>query len=316
MEGADERGRRSDARTRNGTDVVVLGSANVDLVLGVTELPRPGETALAQRSARACGGKGANQAIAAARAGARTSFLGAVGDDADGAVLRAGLCEAGVDLSALRTVDAPTGVAVVLVDARGENSIVVVPGANADTSSLGAAELALVRSARVLLGQLETPPARFAQAARAARAHGVRVLLNAAPGDRALTDELWPLLDVLIVNEHEAAALARRAADAAADELLARVPCLVVTLGPRGALIATRDRGRVRVPAPEPARVVDTTGAGDAFCGVLAASLAEGEELAGAVARANAAGSLAVEHAGAAPTMPSAEAIAARLARG
>jgi ribokinase len=199
MHDAATHGRGGSGRAEGG-DVVVLGSANADLVLGVAELP-PGETVLARGRARACGSKGANQALAAARAGARTSFLGAIGDDADGAMLRAELCEAGVDLSALRTVDAPTGVAVVLVDARGENSVVVVPGANADASALGAASS--IRPARAT---------------------------------------------------------------------------------PSAACLPRRSRA--------------------------------GDELEGAVARANAAGSLAVEHAGAAPAMPSAEAIAARLARG
>jgi ribokinase len=299
---------------RDAADVVVLGSANVDVLLGVAELPRPGETVLAARAARACGGKGANQAIAAARAGARTCLLGAVGADADGELLRATLREAGVALDALRIAEAATGTAIVLVDDHGENSIVVVPGANAEAAALDAAELARVRDARVLLGQLETPQPRFVQAARAARRQGVRVLLNAAPSGRPLDDDLWPLVDLLVVNEHEAAELGGGAetAGAAAQRLLERVPCVVVTLGAAGVLVADCDGLRASLAAPEPARVVDTTGAGDAFCGVLAASLARGLELLPAVENASAAGSLAVEASGAEPSIPTADAIAAR----
>ncbi len=316
----------------SAADVVVLGSANVDLTLSVATLPQPGETVLASGAARACGGKGANQAIAAARAGARTCLLGAVGADAEGELLRANLSAAGVAVDALRSVEATTGMAAVVVDERGENSVIVVAGANGELVDLVPAELARARRARVLLGQLETPASAFIQAARAAREHGARVLLNATPCDRACDAELWPLVDVLIVNEHEAAELgghpgcaAERgdppAIDAergrppavaqAFERLLERVPCVVVTLGAAGAMVADRQGLRASVAAP-PARVVDTTGAGDTFCGVLAARLALDVDIVEAIADANAAGSLAVERPGAAPSIPSAADIAAR----
>jgi ribokinase len=285
------------------TDVLVLGSANADLVLRVAAIPGPGQTVLASGSDRVPGGKGANQAVAAARAGAATGFLGAVGDDDDGTLLRDALAGAGVGLELLRTGGAATGLAVVVVDDAGENSIVVAAGANAGLGALRPAELDRVRDAAVLLAQLEVPVPTIVEAATASTG---TVVLNAAPS-RPLPDELWAAVDVLVVNEHEAADLGGR------RELLRRVPRVVVTLGAAGCAYLERDGTELRVPAPV-VRAVDTTGAGDTFCGVLAAGLAAGDGIEQVLRRACAAASLAVQAPGAVPSIPTAAAIAVRLA--
>jgi ribokinase len=293
--------------------VVVVGSANMDLVIPLDRLPAPGETALGASSSRNPGGKGANQALAAARAGAPTRMVAAVGADPDGDALLEVLQQSNVDTGTVWTVHAPTGLAVVMVEESGENSIVVVPGANAELSPRDATPTNLLPAAVVLL-QLEIPLRTVLATARAIHPTGTRVILNAAPAV-ALPDELWPLLDVLVVNEHEAVTLAGVVAGTdpveAAAALTERVPEVVVTLGAAGAVHVTA-RGRTAVPSPR-AEVVDTTAAGDTFCGVLAAGLAAGLEMPAAIRRANAAASLAVEAAGAAPSIPWADAIDRRL---
>lgn len=301
-------------------DVVVLGSANLDLVLSVPSIPRAGETVLAGELRRNPGGKGLNQAVAAARCGARTAFLGAVGDDPEGALLVAALEHAGVDVTAVRRTHDDTGTAVVVVDGAGENSIVVAPGANSSMTALRVAESAAIGGAAVLLAQLEIPVGAVLQGAAEARRAGARTILNAAPA-RALPDELWSLLDVLVVNEDEALSMAAQPGTdqpgtdppgtdqpgtdvvLAAAALAGRVPLVVVTLGAQGALVADRDGSAQRIGAPA-AEVVDTTGAGDTFCGVLAAALAEGAPVQDAVRLANAAASLSVERHGAVPSIP------------
>lgn len=289
-------------------DVVVLGSANRDLVLSVQALPRPGETVLARSLRRNAGGKGANQAVAAARGGASTAFVGAVGTDPDGDLLAGALADAGVNLCRLRRSELPTGTALVVVDDNGENHIVVAPGANATMQALRAEDAAATRGAAVLLVQLEVPLSIVVEAAAVACDAGVRVVLNAAPAS-ALPSALWPSLDVLVVNEHEAVAVSggARGIDSAVTALLGRVPRVVVTLGAAGALVADRSGGRERIAAVA-ARVVDTTGAGDTFCGVFAAALAAGELVPDAVCLANAAASLSVETPGAVPSIPFLEA--------
>jgi ribokinase len=284
--------------------VVVVGSANMDLVLAVERLVRPGETVLATSVSRNPGGKGANQAVAASRAGAATAFLGAVGDDPDGRALTAALQDAGVDVALLRVVDEPSGLAVIGVEASGENSIVVAPGANATTVSLSDADAQAMESARVVLAQLEIRLELVVAAFTRARGAGVRTVLNAAPV-RSLPAELWAALDVLVVNEHEAAVLADGADDprAAAVQLLDRVPEVLVTLGAEGALYVGRGTDPVAVPG-RVTRAVDTTGAGDTFCGVLVAALADGRPLVAAAQRANVAASLSVERPGAIPSIP------------
>lgn len=291
--------------------VVVVGSANLDVVLSVPEIPRPGQTVLAVGRSLGPGGKGANQAVAAARTGARTALVAALGDDDGGALLRGALAAAGVDLAALRTTGLPTGTAHVVVDAAGENAIVVDLGANAALVDLAPDELALVRDARVLLCQLEVPVATVVAAGTAAR--GLRVL-NAAPA-QDLPPALTDVLDVLVVNEQEALAVSgARTAQEAVAVLLRRVPEVVVTLGPAGALVAGRAGGSTRVPGVPAREVVDTTGAGDVFCGAFAAARAAGEEPLPAARLACAAASLSVERPGAGTSAPALVEARARLA--
>jgi ribokinase len=286
--------------------VVVLGSANCDLVLSVDRLPMTGETLLARGIRREPGGKGANQAVAAARAGAATTLLGAVGRDREAELLRSALIGAGVDVSPVRIVDESSGLAVVMVDGAGENSIVVAAGANRALGSLTAADRACIAGARVLLCQLEVPVAAVMDGARTARENETTVVLNAAPSMR-LPDELWDLLDVLVVNEHEADDLGGGSLtlDQAIEALLVRVPVVVVTLGAKGARLASRDGTDHFIAAPAVA-AVDTTGAGDAFCGAFAAAMAAGEGFAAATEWAAAAASLSVQRHGSITSMPSA----------
>lgn len=297
------------------SEVVVLGSANLDLVGSVATIPEPGETVLAKGLVRQTGGKGLNQAVAAARGGARTLFLGAVGDDEAAELLLAEAAAAGIDTSLVRRVSGPSGTAWIMVRPDGENAIVVHSGANATMSDLTDAEQGAIAAARAVVVQLETPLRAVTQAAQIARQGSgqskVRFVLNAAPA-QSLPPELLRLVDVLVVNEHEARQLAGCAdPDEAARVLLEVVGAVVVTLGGRGALLA--DRAGVREVAGVTAQVVDTTGAGDTFTGVLAAELAAGASLDTAAARAVVAGALAVETAGAVPSIPTADQIDQRM---
>jgi ribokinase len=291
------------------TDVVVVGSANVDLVLPVERIPRPGETVLASGLSRGPGGKGSNQAVAAARAGASTAFVVSLGDDEPGRLLESVLAGAGVDLSLARRTRTPTGTAIIIVDASGENSIVVAPSANSELT-LSAEARAAVAEAPLVLTQLEIP----FETVRSVAAAGRYVILNAAPA-ASLDDDLLADVDLLVVNEHEAAVVSgvEGGLDVIGPALLRRVPAMVVTLGHEGALVLRRDAPSERVPGIN-VEVVDTTGAGDTFCGVLAAGLARGADLSEAVRRANAAASLSVQAAGAADSVPTSEAIDARYA--
>lgn len=299
--------------------VVVVGSANVDLVVDVPRHPRGGETILGGDLRRTAGGKGANQAVAAARSGgAVTSFVGALGHDDAANLLLGSLERAGVRTDVVHRVEAPTGTALITVSPDGENAIVVAPGANARVQ-VGAEQAERVRAADVVLAQLEVPLEVVAAAARARRAGAVFVL-NAAPS-RDLPDHLWSEIDVLVVNEHEAADLTGATADsgrtetpeALAEGLLARVPAVVITLGGAGSIVARRGtQGTVAVRVPG-IRVdaVDTTGAGDTYCGVLAAVLARGADLADAAHVATAAAALAVTRPGAQDAAPDAADVAA-----
>jgi ribokinase len=296
--------------------VVVFGSINLDLVTRVTRLPSPGETLIGSGFASYPGGKGANQALAAARAGAVVRMYGAVGRDAAAASALALLRAGDVDISGVRVVDAPTGCATILVDDAGRNAIVVVPGANEKVDPDAVPDA--VRAPRaVLLLQQEVPPS--ANAALIARAVGarMRIVLNAAPA-RPLTRELLAMIDTLIINENEAAALASMLgwppeAGAFAAAAAAEIDDLevVVTLGAAGA-ISVRGHDSIQVAAPR-VDVVDTTGAGDAFVGAFAAALDAGDDRPKALSIATAAGSLACTMHGAQPALPARDAIDALL---
>jgi ribokinase len=284
--------------------VVVVGSANMDLVATAPALPRPGETVLGHSFATIPGGKGANQAIAAAQAGASSAFVGAVGEDAFGAALRANLIDAGVDVTRLRTVPGPSGVALIAVDGEGENLIVVAPGANGTVDELSTEDSAMVAEADILLCQLEIPVSAVAQAAVTARSATTVVLLNAAPA-RPLAPELLATVDLLVVNHIEAATLVGHGGRPAQliEELVAIVPRVVLTLGAAGAAYADRSGERVEVPAPR-VTAVDTTAAGDAFTGALAVAWGERRPVPDALRWACAAGAACAQRFGASTALP------------
>lgn len=268
--------------------VVVLGSLNVDLVTDVERHPRPGETVLATGPVRRfAGGKGGNQAVAAAEAGARVAMVGAVGEDEDGARYLARLRSRGVDVAAVRVEPgAATGQAWITVGADSENAIVVIPGANADLTLEDLEPVSDLGPGDVLLVQLEVPMPVVAAAARRAHGRGARVVVNAAPY-AVLPHDVAALADPLVVNEHEALALAD--SDVVPGSVL-------VTFGGEGCSWDGERFDGVAVPLE---RVVDTTGAGDAFCGALAAALATGTDRAEAIRAAAEAGATAVQRAGA-----------------
>jgi ribokinase len=298
--------------------IIVFGSINLDLITRVETIPGPGETTLGDDYAMSPGGKGANQALAARRAGAKVAMVGAVGKDAFAGEALALLKADGVDLSATRDVEAPTGAAFIAVDSRGENAIVVASGANRFAK---AAQLdALSMSADdILVLQRETPPAEVEQAARSAKAKGARVVLNLAPAGPP-SELLLKALDVLIVNEHEALSLGQALNLAAhePEEVAAHIDrvlgvACIVTLGAAGAVgFFGEERFAAAAPSVE---VVDTTGAGDTFVGAFAAALDRGLSLEAAMRRGLAAGSLACTKPGAQPSMPYAAEIEA-LAEG
>ncbi|MFE9390376.1 ribokinase [Streptomyces sp. NPDC006784] len=335
----------------HGYDLLVVGSANADLVIGLERRPGPGETVLGSDMVIHPGGKGANQAAAAARLGARTTLLARVGADAYGRMLADAQRAAGADPAGLLTgagapgtvddggtggaaegEDAPTGVALITVDAAGDNSIVVSPGANARlTPDDVAAARDLFEAAAVVSLQLEIPLETVAAAARSAAEHGARVVLNPSPPARLPSDVL-ALCDPLVLNEHEARLLLAGGQSPDSDPgrspgsdpeewanaLLALGPrSVVVTLGAEGALVAgpgvgsapgsegADGTGTVRVPSPR-VRAVDTTGAGDAFTGALGWRLGRGDGLVDAVRYAVRVGALAVTRPGAQESYPSA----------
>ncbi len=297
--------------------VCVLGSINLDMVFRVAALPRPGETVQSLGFEQHPGGKGANQAVAAARMGAQTQLIAAVGGDAAGAELTQFLGATEVELSAVMKMAAPTGRAIICVDAGGENCIVVDSGANA---ALSPADLpqALGRHG-VFLAQLETPLETLAAFFASGAARAGITILNAAPAEaRALA--LFPLIDILIVNQSELASYAKLSEEpvdldavaTAARGLMARPDqAAVVTLGGAGAALVTATEATL-IPG-RAVKVVDTTGAGDCFCGALAAFLDEGMTLSAALAYANAAAALAVGRAGAASSIPTRNEVDASL---
>lgn len=288
-------------------EVLVVGSANLDLVLRPAALPGPGETVLARSLQTFVGGKGLNQAVAAARAGARTAFLGAVGDDDAGTALTAALRRDGVDVSGIRRVQGPSGTAIVLVDDGGENAIVVAPGASSALDPLSPAELDSVAAADVVVMQLEIPAAAVASAAAVAHEAGRHVILNAAPAIAHLPREVSDAVDTLVVNRGEAAALGGGgAADdptLLAERLVERYRSVVVSLGADGVVWAERGGSPTAVPAWS-VEAIDTTGAGDTFTGSLAAGIASGLHLGEAVRYAIVAAALTVTKAGASDAIP------------
>jgi len=288
--------------------IIVFGSINLDLVARVDRLPRPGETLAGEHFSALPGGKGANQALAAQRAGARVAMVGAVGEDAFATTALAGLAAAGIDMTWVARVEAATGVALIHVDGNGQNCITVVAGANANADA-GSVSDALLCPGNTLLMQLEVPLPAVHSLAQRAHAGGARVVLNAAPA-HALPVALLGLLDVLVVNEIEADAIAAALEMPSLPEAFAATMyrrfgvATVVTLGAQGVL-AVADGRMWRIPAPS-IEVRDTTGAGDAFTGVLATALDRSAEWPQALAEGVAAGSLACLGEGAQAAMPSA----------
>lgn len=295
--------------------IAVVGSLNMDLVLQVQHAPGPGETVLADALLLVPGGKGGNQAVACARQGAQVFLFGRVGDDGYGHTLRAGLDADGIDHRGVQTdTEVTTGVAAITVETTGQNRIVVVPGANGrfvlDANALTAA----VQDAGGLVLQLETPMPQVLGAAKVAHTAGCPVLLNPSP-IQPLPDALWPLVNILVVNEVEAAALAGQSvatpADAAqvAQALRSKGPAqVVVTLGAAGAVAA--DATGCRYHPGLVVQAVDTTAAGDTFLGALAVALARGEPLDAAVRDGIRASALCVTQPGAQPSIPTRAAVA------
>ena len=267
----------------------------MDTVLEVDALPRPGETVAARTSSYAHGGKGANQAVAAARLEAEVEFIGSVGSDAFGAELLGALADEGVGVGHVRRVDGASGTAVVMVDREGENSIVVSPGANGRVE-LDDSDRDLLGRASIVLLQLEIPIAVVEEAARAA---GGVVVLNAAPA-APIPKQLADVVDVLVVNRQELRSIAGDATPAAARST--GVDTVIVTFGAEGAqVVAAGDLATYRPPA---ITVADTTGAGDTFCGALASGLDRGLDVFEATAEAVVAGALATTGLGARTAMP------------
>lgn len=284
-------------------DVCVVGSANLDLVATVDRLPGPGETVPGGSFTEYPGGKGLNQAVAAARSGAAVAFVGALGDDGAAATLRSVMTDDGIDATHVATVQAATGRALIGVSARGENSIIVVAGANATVTATE------MPSARVVLTQLEVPLAAVESALSAGRAAGAITVLNPAPV-QPIDAGILQWCDIVVPNEHEVELLG-----GVARLLALGARAVVVTMGSRGAELHTADAPVVHI---EPFSVVpvDTTGAGDTFNGSLCARLAAGDDLPTALRFASAAGALCTTAAGAVPSIPRRAAVEVLLSEG
>jgi ribokinase len=288
--------------------ILVAGSANLDFVVQASHIPAPGETVLGHSFKTYPGGKGANQAVACARAaGAVTHMLLALGEDAYATPLEASLRAAGVQMHIVRSPDLATGTAFICVSDDAENAITVAPGANL---VLAASHLPPLQGFSHLLMQLETPLSTVAAYARAAQQSGLKVMLNAAPAQH-LPSELLGLVDVLVVNEGELALVADCQGTVAECLQRLTVPTVVVTLGSRGC--CARNRAGTLLQCAFPVTPVDTTGAGDTFCGVLVAALGRGDALASALRQASAAGALACTNAGAQSSIPTEAAVAELL---
>ena len=285
--------------------ILVVGSSNIDLVASVDRLPSRGETVLGYRFAQSFGGKGANQAVAAARAGAEVAFLSKLGADANGRLIEQHLAAQGLSRPILlRDAEFPTGVAMILVDHSGENQIAVVPGSN---GRLTPADLRqhreLIAGARVLLLQMEIPRETVFEALRLGRECGLTTILNPAPA-APLPSDLLRLVDILTPNESEAQVLTGSTDPAEAARILTDrgVGTVVVTCGANGAFLATGN-DVTHIPGFL-VETIDSTGAGDAFNGALACAVAEGVPIKSAIVRANAAGALATTGRGAQESMP------------
>ncbi|CAB3700267.1 ribokinase [Paraburkholderia rhynchosiae] len=291
--------------------VAVVGSLNMDLVARAPRLPHPGETLAGRTFAQVAGGKGGNQAVAAARLGAQVSMLGCVGADANGAQLRAGLEAEGIDCASVETGVQATGVALIIVDDASQNAIVIVAGSNGEvTPETIARHEAVLAAADIVICQLETPPDTVHAALGAARRLGKTVILNPAPATGPLPAEWLPLIDYLIPNELEAATLTglpvgspEEAATAAAVLQAAGARNVLVTLGPRGVQATLEGAAPALYDAPQ-VKAVDTTAAGDTFIGGFAAQLAQGASVDAAIRFAQSAAALSVTRAGAQPSIP------------
>jgi ribokinase len=308
----------------SGRGIVVVGSYMRDLVMRVDAFPQPGETRIGHGFFATHGGKGSNQAVQAARCGADITMIGSIGDDPNGHAALALWAGEGIGHAhvAVRPGIA-TGVAMILVDAAGENQIVIDPGANMRLApaDVEAAEAAIAGAALVV-AQLETPVASVHRAFEIARAAGVTTLLNTAPAPAAPIDGLIALADILVANEGEAASLAGQPPAARLDREAGRcmasaigVRVLVITAGADGAWLFARGTDVVHRPAPAVGAIADTTGAGDAFIGAFAARLVESHDLGAAMGWGVAAGSLACTKPGAVPSLAGADDVR-RLAGG
>jgi ribokinase len=291
--------------------ITVIGSANMDLIAHVTALPTPGETVLATHLVALPGGKGANQAVAAARAGSATVLVARLGRDGYGDSLLASLRQSGVDTRfVILDDDEPTGLAMITVDSEGENSIVVVPGANGNLSPRDVDSARdVIEASRVVVLQLEIPLETVAHAIQLAHEAGATVILNPAPAQE-LDPDFLRQIDILIPNEREVGRLSGMGwpvdpASAAHMLLSAGLPTVVVTLGDQGTVLVTRDEEiSVHAYAAQP---VDTTGAGDAFVGNFAGAIDRGLEMKEAARFASAAAAWSVQHSGAQLAMPTLE---------
>jgi ribokinase len=289
-------------------DVVVVGSYARDVCVLVNRFPEPGETTVGRDLVESDGGKGSNQAVQAARCGAGVAIVAALGRDENASHALDRWRHEGIVVDHVKHYDAvKTGSAFIVSDATGENQIIINPGANAELCASDIRASARVfQSAKVVTAQLETPVETVAEAFRLGKLVGAQTVLNAAPAAQALPDELWSVIDILIVNEGEAATMSglngEASADEAADILLKKVGVgVVVTLGSEGALLVTHDGGRIVVPAL-PSSVVDTTGAGDAFVGAFSCVLAQTCDLQESVRVGVIAGSFACRQRGAVPS--------------
>jgi len=283
--------------------ITVLGSLNMDLVALTDRAPNLGETVTGREFRTIPGGKGANQAVAAARAGGRVAMAGAVGSDAFGEEMVGTLRRDGIETELVRRASGASGTAHIVVDGRGQNAIIVIPGANGTVLGLTEADREQIRASSHLLMQLELPLCVVEEAAAVAHAAGVQVVLTPAPA-RALPASLLAHVDWLIPNEHEAVLLAGGGSpEAAAEVLLGAVRNVVVTLGARGCLWRSQSGETAAVAAPR-VNAVDTTAAGDTFAGALAVALSEGRPVPDALRWACKAAAISVTRLGASPSMP------------